>query len=396
MSSGTSKPKRVTVGNVSLVVKPWTHHSGKEYFRFSWVCPHTGRRMHGTRSTSAKALAAAHKKALELSREGFDPSKLPDGVIRALRRLLEADPALSFADDYLASLARARPSVTLEKALADFLTDKTAIRGPSVRNLKSLAQHLKSLPESFGAERIVATITARELNGWIAGTSLRSARYRLNIRRSVVTFFRWCRKVGHLPDETTAAEKTEMPIVVRGIPETYTVEETETILRAAAPEHVPWLALAAFGGIRADELKPLAGGTKSPLDWRDVDWTAGIITVRPETAKTRHKRVVPINAALRAWLWPHRRESGPVAVTDPRRDRGTGSVPETIRLGLLVGGWKRNALRHSFISYRSAQVGLGKTAMEAGNSESEAKRSYNDAMTEAEAARYFAIVPANP
>ena len=31
--------------------------------------------------------------------------------------------------------------------------------------------------------------------------------------------------------------------------------------------------------------------------------------------------------------------------------------------------------------------------MEAGNSESEAKRSYNDAMSEAEAVEYFAILP---
>jgi hypothetical protein len=42
-------------------------------------------------------------------------------------------------------------------------------------------------------------------------------------------------------------------------------------------------------------------------------------------------------------------------------------------------------------AYRAAQVGLGKTAMEAGNSESEAKRSYNDAMSEADAAQYFSI-----
>ena len=62
-----------------------------------------------------------------------------------------------------------------------------------------------------------------------------------------------------------------------------------------------------------------------------------------------------------------------------------------LRIGRLIGGWKANALRHSFISYRAAQVGLGKTAMEAGNSEGEAKRSYNSAMSEVEANLYFSI-----
>jgi hypothetical protein len=60
------------------------------------------------------------------------------------------------------------------------------------------------------------------------------------------------------------------------------------------------------------------------------------------------------------------------------------------RLGKVIGGWQRNALRHSFISYRAAQVGLGKAALEAGNSETEARRSYNDSKTEAEAGEWFA------
>ena len=58
-----------------------------------------------------------------------------------------------------------------------------------------------------------------------------------------------------------------------------------------------------------------------------------------------------------------------------------------------MGGWRRNALRHSFISYRAAQTGLSQTAMEAGNSESEARRSYNDAKGKDEADAWFAVVP---
>ena len=59
----------------------------------------------------------------------------------------------------------------------------------------------------------------------------------------------------------------------------------------------------------------------------------------------------------------------------------------------MVGGWRSNALRDSYISYRAAKVGLGKTSMEAGNSEAEAKASYNDAKSEAEADEWFGLFP---
>jgi citrate lyase beta subunit len=43
-----------------------------------------------------------------------------------------------------------------------------------------------------------------------------------------------------------------------------------------------------------------------------------------------------------------------------------GKEAETTRLGKLLGGWRRNALRHSFLSYRAAQVGIAQAAREAG------------------------------
>ena len=52
-----------------------------------------------------------------------------------------------------------------------------------------------------------------------------------------------------------------------------------------------------------------------------------------------------------------------------------GRQTATGLLGAAVGGWRRNALRHSFISYRAVQIGLSRTALEAGNSEGEDKRS---------------------
>jgi hypothetical protein len=77
----------------------------------------------------------------------------------------------------------------------------------------------------------------------------------------------------------------------------------------------------------------------------------------------------------------------------PRQILPTAVSPaQTVETGPF-GGWKANALRHSFISFYAATEGLAKTAMIAGNSESEARKSYNDSKSPAEAKAWFGVVP---
>lgn len=56
--------------------------------------------------------------------------------------------------------------------------------------------------------------------------------------------------------------------------------------------------------------------------------------------------------------------------------------------------WKHNALRHSFVSYRLADVkDAARDALEAGNSPQMVFRNYRKLVTEAQAKAWFAIVP---
>jgi integrase len=222
-----------------------------------------------------------------------------------------------------------------------------------------------------------------------------AARTRRNRRSAWITFFRWCVSMGHLPaGEQTAPEKLEKPRVTRGIPTTWTPQELRVLLSNVRPQYLPWLVLGAFAGIRTEEICPQHGSKKSPLMWEDFQWERGLIVLRPETAKTGHRRVIPINDAIRAWL-PIQRSGRVGPMVHPSKPSTAGAKAETTRLGGFVGGWKRNALRHSFLSYRSAMPGIGiaQTALEAGNSESEARRSYVDAMGPDHAAAWFAVLP---
>ncbi len=60
----------------------------------------------------------------------------------------------------------------------------------------------------------------------------------------------------------------------------------------------------------------------------------------------------------------------------------------------IPGGWRQNALRHSFISYRVALTGdVARTALEAGNSPKMIFRHYREVVTEEDAKAWFAITP---
>lgn len=193
-----------------------------------------------------------------------------------------------------------------------------------------------------------------------------------NIRAAWVTFFLGCRGKEYLPhNQKTAPERLDKPIVSPKIPATYTPEELAILLQHVQPKFLPWLAVSAFAGVRNDEFFPLRNGSKSPLDWSDFHWDRDIIIIRPETDKNGYRRVVPILPALRAWLFPLNKKSGPLSIAT----LSSGKYSETKRVEAFIGGWKQNALRHSYISYRAAEVGLAQTAMECGKSESEARKS---------------------
>ena len=60
----------------------------------------------------------------------------------------------------------------------------------------------------------------------------------------------------------------------------------------------------------------------------------------------------------------------------------------------IPGGWRKNALRHSFISYRVAETGdVARTSLEAGNSPKIVFRNYRDVVDEVAAKSWFSITP---
>ena len=367
---------------VTISVYPWRHSSGRTYWRFK-----AGDR-HVTRADLAEARKEALNHARSVYRGQIDLAELNADQTKALRRMLDADPTCRLVDEFLVWHGRRHPDKMTGEAIDEFLAAKETNRGGSPHNVRTLKRHLALLPRASK----LGSITPSSLPAVVG-----APRTRKNVIDAWTTFFRWCRDHEWLPfGEPTAPERIDRPIITGAIPATWTPDELETLLKQVKAAYLPWLALAAFAGLRSEEVCPDQKSKKSGLAWEDIVWERGIIIVRPETSKTGRRRVVPVNPALRAWLEP-RADSGRIGpFLPPACPQKGGVMAETTRLGQFVAGWRRNALRHSFISYRAAQVGLAQTAMEAGNSESEARRSYNDAKGLDEAEKWFAVFPPQP
>jgi len=374
----------IKIKGVALTVYPWRHSSGKIHWRFAWY-DHRGDRKYTTRAEKSAAVAAARNKAREIHNGTMDLGSLSDEQARLCRAFLDLRPDWSLIERLRSE--QERELVSVSDAFEKFIDSKKSNAGSSPHNLRTLRNRVGYLVAEFG-DRMISSLSVSELDSWLtAGEWAPSTK--VKIRASSVTFFRWCRVQGLLPDQTTEAEKMARPIVMKSAPTTLDREELAAMLAAVHPEFLPWLAISAWAGVRSEELYPHRDSEKHALDWENIDLPGRIITIPREVSKTNERRIIPICDALAAVLVPISRPSGRITGHRAPSDRKHGELAETLHLGALIGGWRNNALRHSFVSYRCALVGVGSAAMEAGNSEAETRRSYRDAKSEAEGEEWF-------
>jgi integrase len=209
-----------------------------------------------------------------------------------------------------------------------------------------------------------------------------SARSHNNFLRTIGTFLRFAQNHGWLSKEADllarVEKRSEKPTPV----EIFTSAQLAALLKNASAEIAPCLALGAFAGLRAEEILR--------LDWADVEKRPGFIEVAAHKAKTATRRIVPISDNLARWLaiaprrgervWPHSKAWFFEAMRNVASDSNIK--------------WKQNALRHSFISYRLAEIqDVNRVALEAGNSPQMIFRHYRELAIPEQARTWFSIAP---
>ena len=190
-------------------------------------------------------------------------------------------------------------------------------------------------------------------------------------------------QIGYLPTDHQGVprptKRSRMKLAIK----VFTPEEMIKLLANAKSDHLVALAVMGFAGIRAEEFKR--------LQWEHFDFAEWHIIVPDSVAKCEERRIVPLPDNLLAWLMPHKKASGPVCAYH-------NLAIVFARLAKRAGiQWKRNGLRHSFISYRTALTkNVPQVAFEAGNSPQMIYRHYLKAVTESVAKQWFAISPDQP
>jgi integrase len=225
-------------------------------------------------------------------------------------------------------------------------------------------------------------IRTEQIDNWLHGLAWEPITKK-NARQRLVTFSRWAKKRGYLGMENRAFEAARCFRIVQKDTEIFTPDEMRRLLEAAATNPIlPLMAIGGFSGMRYTEI--------TRLDWSEVLWDRSLIEVKGYKSKTRARRLVPLLDNLRAWIEPFSCESGPVLLhNNPAAALGKVAARAGVK-------WKKNALRHSFCSYRLSATNDGaKTALESGHAQNILFRYYH-ALVSAETARnWFNLYPSD-
>lgn len=404
----TRKRKRrssvVEIGNGPARIKIYTMNRRDGYPEFTLSWKEAGRRKTRSFSSMDEARMIAQQTSVRLANgwtAGDEVTRRDIDLLRHCEQMArEHGVGLSAAMDEWASARKAAGEIPLADAVRfyqanrkDLLIQRTLAQvaeefiesrranGSSEIHVRNCRDYLGRLTGQMRAH--IADVTTAELNKFIRSQKTLGPVSRNSLRGTIVSMFRFAKRQNYLhPDRDTAADMTES----YKVPETeitiFTPEEMTKMLLSSHGRLLPVLAIGAFAGIRTAEIKR--------LHWEDIKWDRGHIEIAGRKAKTASRRLVPLTDNLKLWLEPWRDETGDIVGFDDV----SGALCDVALKAGIPGGWRRNALRHSFISYRVAKTGdVPRTALEAGNSPEMIFRHYRAVVDEASAEEWFGITP---
>ena len=281
---------------------------------------------------------------------------------------------------YAANRADQFPTRSNVQAAAEFIVSLKR-KGVSAIYVRNATASLKRFTDAVSGN--IADVTVADINRFLDGLKKLGPVSKNGIRRNIVTMFGFAKKQGYLhPDRKTAAEQTDSFKETEKEIAIFTPEEMERLLLTAHARILPLVAIGGFAGIRSAEV--------ARLEWKDIKWDRGHIELAGSKAKTAARRLVPLSDNLKAWLAPWRDQTGPIlTITD-----ASGALGDTAVKAHIPGGWRQNALRHSFISYRVALTGdVARTSLEAGNSPKMIFRHYREIVDEEATKAWWSIHP---
>jgi integrase len=317
-------------------------------------------------------------RALDAVREFDLPLDAVAIEYKEARKLLDGVPLVDAVRFYTRHHQQGIKRKAVADAVDEMIAAKTA-KGVSDVYIADLRYRLGVFKEAFHCD--ISALVPDDVARFFDGLKFSPRSYN-NFLRTLRTFFGFAQRHGWLSKEADLLARVEKRSEKRAPVEIFAPKELTALFGNASAKVAPCLALAAFAGLRSAEILR--------LDWRDIERHAGFIEVAAHKAKTATRRIVPLTDNLAHWLaiaprngarvWPHSKDRFFKAM---RRAADNAKIK-----------WKQNALRHSFISYRLAELqDVNRMALEAGNSPQMIFRHYRELATPQQAKTWFAIAP---
>lgn len=320
-----------------------------------------------------------------------------DDAVNALKLLGERASLTAAAQTWL-RLNPAGDALTVADLFKRTIADMEH-RGRRAKTLQGRRQFLDRFAKDYGT-RPASSIVRAEIEEWLA-TRIPERSFN-TLRMSLHAAFAYGVHEKIMDANPVAGIRPKQ--FDRGEPTFWPVATVENVMREAAKRDaktttqqaawkvkpsVPWLpitpylALQAFGGLRPDEA--------ARLDWSNVNFSTKLIRLPAAASKVRRARLVPMDAALIAWLAPYRKDAGPITPCNATTRNARRAI--LVSAG-LPAGWPQDVLRHSFATHwMAAHAHEGRLAEILGNSPAIVQRHYKGLTTAKEGRKYFKITP---
>ncbi len=400
-----SKPETVSVGNaiVRIYKRQRVKATGKKRTIFEVAAYVEGKRQlrgfsdHGrarkeaekvarqlssgdaTAATMRNSEAASYGRGVELLRPTGVSLEIACATFAKVFEILGEDAAIAAAMFYKRHGAKQVTRKAVADVVAELIAAKEA-RGASVRYIGDLRARLTRFADAFAVD--ISTVTTADVQRWLDGLKL-APQTAKNFRRVLYTLFGFAETRGYVFKGGNPVTGTERISANGGDIQIFRPDEISALLTNATPDFLPLLAIGAFAGLRAAE----AGR----IEWSNVDLAGGFIHIGGDKAKTKSRRLVPVQPNLAAWLAPYAKQRGKVW-------KFTENDLRDVRAACVKAAavpWKANGLRHSYASYRLADIqNAAQVALEMGNSPAMVFRHYRELVKPSAAKAWFAVAPA--
>jgi integrase len=298
-------------------------------------------------------------------------------MLSITRRLGDEVDPMRVVEEWLKQQPKQAPDIRAAQVVAEFIEHKEKAKEVGKLHLRDLSLRLNRFAKAFDCP--FRLISQEQLFDYINKQEV-APRTRKNVRNTLNNLYGYARFRGYLADSHPGLPTLNGKRRVRGKVSIFTPDELANILAAAGQEVALPMVLTAFSGIRAEEVKR--------LDWTHVHLEERFVEVPADDAKTENRRLAPIPDNLVAFLEQCEHKKGPLSTY-------TNLANAYLKAARKAGvKWRRNGLRHSFISYRTAAIkNIPQVALEAGNSPKTVQQDYLHVVTPKEAERWFTILP---